>query len=55
MKGGEPFATDEKPTEQEGSEAVYQREREAHHASGINLLHPSGTENQEHDPQGHSE
>ena len=55
-KGGEPFDnTDQNPAEPEGSEAVHQTEREAYHPGGINLLHPSGTENQEHDPQGHIE
>ena len=55
-KGGEPFGnTDQKPAEQESSEAVHQRERETRHSSGIDLLHPFGTENQEHSPQGHRE
>ena len=55
-KGGEPFGnTDQKPAEQESSEAVHQREREIHHSSGIDLLQPFGTENQEHDPQSHHE
>ena len=38
-KGGEPFATDEKPAQQEGSETVHQRKRETHHTGGINVLH----------------
>ena len=55
-KGGEPFGnTTEKPAQQKGSETVHQGKRKTHHPSGINLLHPSGTENQEHHPQGHSE
>ena len=55
-KGGEPFGnTDQKPAEQESSEAVHQRERETCHPGGIDLLHPFGTENQEHGPQGHRE
>jgi hypothetical protein len=55
-KGGEPFGDkDEKPAEQEGSQTVHQREGEAHHSGGIDLLFPSGTENQEHNPQGHKE
>jgi hypothetical protein len=55
-KGGEPCGnTDQKPAEQESSEAVHQRERETCHSSGIDLLHPFGTENQEHNPQGHRE
>jgi hypothetical protein len=55
-KGSESFGnTTEKPAEQEGSETVHQREREAHHPGGIDLLHPPGTENQEHNPQGHHE
>lgn len=52
-KGGEPF-DNQKPTEQEGSKTVHQRKREIYHSSGIDLLHPLGTENQEHDHQGHS-
>jgi len=56
MEGGESFGnTDQKPVEQEGSQTVHQGKRKAHHPSGINLLHPPGTENQEHHPQGHSE
>ena len=55
-KGGEPFGnTDQKPVEQEGSETVHQGKREAHHSSGIDVLHSCGTENQEHHPQGYSE
>jgi hypothetical protein len=55
-KGGESFGnTDQKPTEQEGSEAIHHRERKTCHSSGIDLLQPSGTENQEHDPQSHHE
>lgn len=56
MKGGESFDDKvEKPAEQEGSQTVHEREGEAHHSSGINLLYPSGTDDQEHDPQGHCE
>ena len=55
-KGGESFGnTDQKPTEQESNQTVHQREWEVHQSSGINLLHPFGTENQEHDPQSHRE
>ena len=55
-KGGEPFGnTTEKPAQQKGSRTVHQTEREARHSSGIDVLHSFGTENQEHDPQGHSE
>ena len=55
-KGGESFGnTDQKPTEQEGSEAIYQRERKTYHPGGIDLLQPFGTKNQEHDPQSHHE
>lgn len=55
-KGGEPFGnTDQKPAEQESSQTVHQREREVYHSGGIDLLHPSGTENQKHGPQGHHE
>ena len=55
-KGGEPFGnTTEKPAQQKGSETVHQGKRKAHHPSGSNLLHPPGTENQEHHPQGYSE
>ena len=55
-KGGESFGnTNQEPAEQEGSEAIYQRERETCHSSGIDLLHPFGTENQEHNPQSHRE
>jgi hypothetical protein len=53
-KGGESFDnTDQKPTEKEGSEAIHQRERKTYYPGGIDLLHPLGTENQEHDHQGH--
>jgi hypothetical protein len=55
-KRGESFGnTDQKSTEQEDSKTVHQRERETYHSSGIDLLHPFGTENQEHNPQGHRE
>ena len=55
-KGGESFGnTDQKSTEQEGNQTVHQREREVCQSSGIDLLHPLGTENQEHNPQDHKE
>ena len=50
-KGGESFGnTDQEPAQQEGSETIYQSEREVHHPGGIGLLHPFGTESQEHNP-----
>ncbi len=50
-KGGESFGNaDQEPTEQEGCQTVYQREREVYHSGGIDLLQPFGTENQEHNP-----
>jgi len=55
-KGGESFGNkDQKPTEQESSQTVHQRERKAHQSSEIDLLHPFGTENQEHNPKVHRE
>ena len=55
-KGGESFGnTDQKSVEQEGSQKVHQREWKVYQSSGIDLLHPLGTENQEHDPQDHRE
>jgi hypothetical protein len=55
-KGGESFGnTDQKHTEQERSQTVHHKEREVYQSSGIDLLHPFGTENQEHDPQSHRE
>jgi len=55
-KGGESFGnTDQKSTEQESNQTVHQREWKVYYSSGIDLLHPLGTENQEHDPQSHRE
>ena len=55
-KGGESFGnTDQNPIEQKSSQTVHQRKRELHQSSGIDLLHPLGTQDQEHDPQGHRE
>ncbi len=55
-RGGESFGnTDQKPAEQEGDQTIHQREQEVYLSSGIDLLHPLGTENQEHDPQNHRE
>jgi len=55
-KGGESFGnTDQKSTEQESNQTVHQREREVYQSSGIDLLHPLGTQDQEHNPQDHKE
>ena len=55
-RGGESFGKkDQKPAEQEDGQTTHQREREVYHSSGIDFLHPLGTENQEHDPQSHRE
>ncbi len=55
-KGGESFDnTDQKPAEQKSSQTVHQTQRETCHSSRSDLLHPFGTENQEHNPQSHRE